>query len=317
MANNKYRLLTRIGDNRDELQWDYYNIEKYIEPPRLVHNKGYDKFNNILLSLYSDDKQVSYITSFKRSINPPSDNTNTVRIDDNSNGTPIYAWLSNESDSDILYYTQADKIIVNTGEDLFRGYNNCITIDVDIFDTSNVTYMSSMFYNCSSLTSLDVTGFNTSKVTDMNATFYNCSSLLSLESNIYNWDVSNVTTMNNMFSRCKLTSLDLSNWNTSNVSTMFATFSGCDSLISLNLSNWNTPKLTYTYGMFSNCSSLTTLDISNFDMFNVGNMSVMFEHCDELSTIICTEETEQWIRNNATTMKLDNINNITFNRPSL
>ena len=310
----KYRLLTRIGDNRDELQWNNYNIEKYIEPPILVSNS---KLKSTLLSLYSDNKQVSYITSFKRSINPPSDNTNTVRIDDNSNGTPIYAWLSNESDSDILYYTQADKIIVNDGEDLFRNYNNCITIDVDIFDTSNMTDMSSMFYNCSSLTSLNLSNFNTSKVTKMNAIFYNCSSLLSLESNISNWDVSNVTTMNNMFSLCKLTSLDLSNWNTSNVSTMFATFSGCNLLISLNLSNWNTSKLTYTYGMFSHCDSLTTLDISNFDMFNVGTMNVMFDHCDKLSTIICTEETEQWIRNNATTIKIDNINNITFNRPSL
>ena len=239
----KYRLLTRIGDNRDELQWNNYNIDKYIEPPILLHNKGYDEFSNTLLSLYSDNKQVSYITSFKRSINPPSDNTNTVRIDDNSE-TPIYAWLNDELDSDILYYTQADKIIVKYANGLFYRYSNCTIIDVDIFDTSNVTDMGYMFNDCSLLTSLDLSNFNTSNVTN-------------------------------------------------------------------------------TSFMFGYCSSLTSLDLSNFDTssltppYDVSYIWFMFSGCDKLSTIICTEETEQWIRNNATTIKIDNIDNIIFNRPSL
>ena len=41
--------------------------------------------------------------------------------------------------------------------------------------------MSSMFYNCSSLSSLpDISKWNTNNVTDMSRMFYNCSSLLTL-----------------------------------------------------------------------------------------------------------------------------------------
>ena len=42
-------------------------------------------------------------------------------------------------------------------------------------DTSNVTNMTYMFYNCSSLTSIPT--LDTSKVTNMTYMFYNCSSL--------------------------------------------------------------------------------------------------------------------------------------------
>ena len=47
----------------------------------------------------------------------------------------------------------------------------------DKFDTSNVTDMSSMFGNCSSLAYLDLSGFDTSKVARMVMTFYNCPAL--------------------------------------------------------------------------------------------------------------------------------------------
>ena len=170
----KYKLLTRIGDNRDEIQWNNYNVEEYIA---LLPNSS-DELNNKLLSLYTDDKSISYITSFKRSNTPPPSTANTVRIDDNpnTNNIPIYyAWLSNESDSDILYYTKADKIIIDNGHELFNRWSNCHTIDTNTFDTSNVTDMSSMFINCTSLTSLNVSNFDTSNVTDMANMFNNCS----------------------------------------------------------------------------------------------------------------------------------------------
>ena len=41
--------------------------------------------------------------------------------------------------------------------------------------------MSSMFYDCSSLTSLDLSKWDTSKVTNMNNMFNNCSSLETLD----------------------------------------------------------------------------------------------------------------------------------------
>lgn len=56
---------------------------------------------------------------------------------------------------------------------------------------------------------------------------------------------------------------------------------------------------------------------ANFDTSKVTNMNNMFTGCTSLTTIICTEETEQWIRDNATNMKIPNIDNITFNRPQV
>ncbi len=50
-----------------------------------------------------------------------------------------------------------------------------------MFDTSKVTYMSSMFDHCDALTSLNVSGFNTSKVTNMTSMFNNCQSLESID----------------------------------------------------------------------------------------------------------------------------------------
>ena len=60
--------------------------------------------------------------------------------------------------------------------------------------------MSTMFYNCSSLTSLDVTNFDTLSVTDMSGMFRACASLTSLD--VTNFDTLSVTDMSGMFRGC-------------------------------------------------------------------------------------------------------------------
>ena len=67
-------------------------------------------------------------------------------------------------------------------------------------NTSNVTNMSDMFWQCSGLTSLDVSGWDTSKVTNMNQMFHGCNKLETLY--LSGWDTSKVTTMNGMFNSC-------------------------------------------------------------------------------------------------------------------
>ena len=54
-------------------------------------------------------------------------------------------------------------------------------IDLSSFDTKNVTDMSCMFRDCSSLQSLDLSGFDTENVTDMSYMFEGCSSLYQIE----------------------------------------------------------------------------------------------------------------------------------------
>ena len=77
------------------------------------------------------------------------------------------------------------------------------SISFDNLDTSKVTNMSSMFYQCKSLSSLDLRNFDTRNVTDMSEMFY-----------MFNGNTA-------------LTKLDLSSFNTSKVTTMMGMFQGC------------------------------------------------------------------------------------------
>ena len=147
------------------------------------------------------------------------------------------------------------------------------------FNTSKVTDMAAMFYECTSLTNLDLSSFNTSKVTDMNHMFDGCSSLTSLDLSSFN--TANVTSMDSMFYECSsLTSLDLSVFNTAKVTDMSLMFRYCSSLTSLDLSSFNTVNVTTMSGMFWSCSSsLTNLDLSSFNTSKVTDMNHMFWNC--------------------------------------
>ena len=74
-----------------------------------------------------------------------------------------------------------NKTVTNLGTFFSRPFDKnmeyLISIDLSKFDTSSVTDMGSMFFNCSSLESLDLSNFNTSSIRYMGAMFYACSSL--------------------------------------------------------------------------------------------------------------------------------------------
>ena len=60
--------------------------------------------------------------------------------------------------------------------------------------------MSSIFYGCSSLKELNLNNFNTNNVTNMRGMFSGCSSLKELNLNDFN--TNNITNMSYMFSGC-------------------------------------------------------------------------------------------------------------------
>ena len=200
--------------------------------------------------------------------------------------TTTYGWFR---DMTKLTTITGMKQYLNTSEVTNMGYMfyDCYkltSLDVSNFNTANVTNMNSMFSDCSSLTSLDVSGFNTSKVTDMSDMFYFCSKLTSLD--LSNFNTSNVTKMLSMFSGCRaLTSLDVSRFNTSKVTNMSYMFNLCSSLTSLDVSGFNTAKVTDMSDMFYNCSGLTSLDLSGFNTSKVTYMTSMFYYCPNLKTI--------------------------------
>ena len=98
-----------------------------------------------------------------------------------------------------LYIQGNGGVIANyNSSDLFYNFSKLTEIEnVNLLDTSNVTDMSYMFENCSSLTILDVSNFDTSNVTNMSYMFKNCSKLTSLDFRNATFD--KVTSYNNMF----------------------------------------------------------------------------------------------------------------------
>lgn len=156
--------------------------------------------------------------------------------------------------------------------------------DLNLWDTSNITNMQFMFYDCTSLIELDLSNWNTNNLSNTRGMFHNCESLTTL--NLSNWDMSNVVNTATMFNNCSsLTTLDLSSFDTRNVTDMSNMFSGCSSLTTLYLSSFNTSKVTEMIGMFSNCSSLRELDLSHFDTSKVTDMNNMFSGCNSLTTL--------------------------------
>ena len=106
----------------------------------------------------------------------------------------VLAWVEKSFFSGGRLHIAADGIISLNPDSgyLFAYFTNLKEIDFGAgVDTSQVTNMSEMFYDCNSLTSLDLSGFDTSQVTDMRAMFSGCSSLTSLD--VSGLDTSQVT----------------------------------------------------------------------------------------------------------------------------
>lgn len=150
-------------------------------------------------------------------------------------------------------------------------------------------------------TSLDISWLDVSNITSMENMFCYCSNITTVD--VSNWDTSNVTDMSSMFSDCRnLTTLDVSSWNTSNVTDMNSMFSSCNKLITVDVSNWNTSNVTDMGYMFSGCGKLTTLDISNWDTGNVTRSDYMFYGCGEsletpTTVFVKDAAMQQWVLN--------------------
>ena len=225
----------------------------------------------------------------------------TTKKDNIVPATATESWdISEAGDGSVMAYVEDDgsgnstyKVIIGgkggiiANESMIRyfaGFDKMTSIDLSALDTSEVTNMNEMFYECFSLTSLDVSKFDTSKVTDMSTMFGECSSLTSLDLSSFN--TSQVTDMSDMFFYCDgLTSLDLSSFDTSKVTNMSSMFNRCTSLTSLDLSSFDTSKVTNMIEMFHKCGKLTSLDVSNFDTSKVTRMDNIFCDCPAWDTV--------------------------------
>ena len=145
-----------------------------------------------------------------------------------------------------------------------------------------ITYMKDII----SKNELDLEKWNTSNVTNMIGLFFGCESLVKLP-NISKWNVGNVTNMNFLFKNCKALKEipDISDWKISNVTNISFLFKNCKSLQKLpDISKWNTKNVTNMESLFDGCESLSNLpDISKWNISNVNYMSCLFICCKSLN----------------------------------
>ena len=121
--------------------------------------------------LLEDVYYVSFLSSLKSA---PSDAWDMSDAGDGS----ILAWMSGNN----LYVASNGKIAPNpNASNMFGRFVNLKEINFGRnFDTSNVTNMSYMFYNCRSLTKLDLSYFHASSATNTTSMFKNCDMLKTL-----------------------------------------------------------------------------------------------------------------------------------------
>ena len=180
-----------------------------------------------------------------------------------------------------------DKLDTSNVTDMRYMFFNCEALenlDLSSWDTSNVANMGYMFLNCEALKSLDLSKWDTSNVTDMSCMFEDCYNLKTLD--VSNFNTSKVTNMREMFCGCEsLKKLDVSSFDTSQVKKMMEMFGGCKKLKKLDLRSFNKTQETGMEFMFSGCSSLESLDLSKFDTSNLKSMYKMFLNCPSLKEV--------------------------------
>ena len=276
---------------------DKYNLGTFMKYVLLEMNK-----KNEMEILYDNKDNEKSISIFGYEF--VKNNKNNCKLIIDNKEVELCEKLNIENKKDIKIKLKEIKMITNMSSIFYECSSLSSLPEISNWDTSNITNMNCMFSGCSYLSSLpDISNWNTSNVTNMSFMFEGCLSLSSLP-DISKWDISNVKNMNGMFYECSsLLSLpDISNWNTSNLTNMDDMFAKCSSLKSLpDISNWNTSKVINMSGIFSGCSSLSSLpNISNWNTANVTNMCSMFSGCTALSSL---PNFSNWNVSNVTNMK--------------
>jgi surface protein len=129
----------------------------------------------------------------------------------------------------------------------------------------------------------------------------------SFNSDLSNWNTSNVTDMSYMFTNATKFYGNIGSWNTSNVANMYAMF-GNAYAFNQDIGLWNTVKVTNMSYMFSGASTFNQ-PIGSWNMSNVTNISGMFSGASEFDQPIGS-----WNTSKVTTMSYMFYNAYAFNQ---
>jgi surface protein len=152
----------------------------------------------------------------------------------------------------------------------FHTAVNLVSVPNSSIGIEAVTLMNEMFLKASAFNS-DISQWDTSNVTHMPSMF---AYAFSFNSDISQWDTSSVTDMRWMFWDASSFNSDISQWDTSNVTDMKCMFYYASSFNS-DISNWNTSSVTDMSYMFHGASSFNQ-PLNNWNTSSVTDMSSMF-----------------------------------------
>ena len=316
-------LMNNININRNAV-----NIKeiRFIEETPLRMQRRYDasvgqEINGTKADLTYQEtgKVLAWIEPI--TVNPTGTSSNlnikpSFLVNENTNNN--LKQIDNET-SYILYIASSGKTKWVTGSNLFNGFTSVEKItfeNVDSSDvtdmsgmfynlsslkdviglnklnTSNVLYMDNMFYGNSSLTSIDLSGMGSDNLVAIGGMFYNCNNLKTIimknfnfgAMNFYNSTHGGYTNYYYAFAYLpNVEIIDLTNANTSGVTNMYDMFYSCKKLRSIiGLNTIDTSNVTSMQSMFSECDVLTSINLNNLISSSVTNMSYMFSGCDNL-----------------------------------
>ena len=186
-------------------------------------------------------------------------------------------------------------------------------VDVSCISTYNTKSLYGLFSGLKGLN--EIIGYenlNTSKVTNMRGVFFECISLNKLD--LSNWDTSMVDNAQSMFGYCAIEQLDLNNWRTSNFVNCSSMFAFCHNLKKLDISNWDTSKLIDARSLFHECLHLEELDLSSWDVPKVTSFGGIFQRCNSLRTLI-GDKTLQDVENGIVALRGAKVSISTSNSP--
>lgn len=154
------------------------------------------------------------------------------------------------------------------------------SVTFEDMDVSNITDFNSMLAGCGNLITADIECLDISNALKLDNMFGGNRSLQEIKFNRDIKPMTNLASMNNMFSWCSsLKNLDLSFIReTTNLAGMKGTFSWCEKLENLDIHNLDTRFVTIWEGTFANTKALKFLDLSNIDGRFRPNNKEMF--CD-------------------------------------
>lgn len=164
---------------------------------------------------------------------------------------------------DLTQVTNMSSAFFQSGISFATNMNN--------WNTGNVTNMSGMFYLAPNFNEL-IGNWNVSKVTNMYDMFFGATDF---NRAIHNWNVSSVTDMGGMFENAISFSQSIGDWDVSNVTNMANMFSGA-AAFNQPIGNWDVSKVTNMGYLFYGATGFNQ-SIGNWDVSSVTNMEGMFE----------------------------------------